>query len=312
MSLHALTVDVEEYFQVSNFDTVIDRTRWDDLPSRVLSSTRRLLDVFEETENRATFFVLGWVAERHAGLVREIAERGHEVACHGYGHELVYDLGAERFRADLRRGRSAIEDATGQAVRGYRAPSYSITRRSLWALEILAEEGFGFDSSIFPIHHHRYGIPDFARTPVRLELGGGRWLDEFPLTTLRRGGVTLPLAGGAYLRFLPDSVFRWGLSQLVDAGEPTVLYLHPWEIDPQQPRQDVGWRVRVNHYHNLGRTESRLHALLEWLRFAPMGEVLGSLETQGKLPRHVLHCPDAALEPESTTRGVRTGARMAG
>jgi polysaccharide deacetylase family protein (PEP-CTERM system associated) len=282
--LHALTVDVEEYFQVSNFDALIPRTRWDGLPSRVGDATRRLLDRFDRSGNRATFFVLGWVAERHPGLVREIAKRGHEIACHGYGHELVYEIGPARFRADLKRARAAIEDATSSRVEGYRAPSYSITQRSLWALEILCEEGFRFDSSIFPIRHPRYGIPDFHRRPVRIQLGDERWIDEFPLTTLPIGPLSLPLAGGAYLRFLPGPLFRWGWSRLEAAGEPAVLYLHPWEIDPDQPRPPVGWRVRVNHYHNLGRTESRLQRLLERFRFAPMGEVLDALETRGRLP----------------------------
>lgn len=285
MTLNALTVDLEEYFQVSNFDSVIDRAHWDGLPSRVGDATRRLLEHFERTGSRATFFVLGWVAERHPGLVQEIVRQGHEIACHGYGHDLVYELGPQRFRADLRRARAAIEDAAGCAVRGYRAPSYSITERSLWALEILCEEGFRFDSSIFPIRHPRYGIPEFHRRPVRLELGEGRWIDEFPLTTFPLGPLRLPLAGGAYLRFLPAPLFRWGFSQLVAAREPTVLYLHPWEIDPEQPRQPVGWRVRTNHYHNLGRTESRVRRLLERFAFAPMGEVLGALELAGRLPR---------------------------
>jgi polysaccharide deacetylase family protein (PEP-CTERM system associated) len=284
VTLNALTVDLEEYFQVSNFERLIDRESWDALPSRVVGATHRLLDAFDETDNTATFFVLGWVAERQPALVREIAERGHEIACHGYGHQLVYDLGPERFRADLRRARSAIEDATGVVVRGYRAPSYSITRDSLWALSILVEEGFHFDSSIFPIRHPRYGIPDFARRPVTLSLGDGSVIREFPLTTLQAGPLNLPLAGGAYLRFLPAALFRWAFSRLVSAGEPTVLYVHPWELDPEQPRQDTSLRVRINHYHNLHRTEGRLRRLLERFRFAPLGTVLGDLARGDRLP----------------------------
>ncbi len=284
MTLNALSIDLEEYFQVSNFAGLIERSHWDALPSRVQNSTRRLLDAIDATGNRATFFVLGWVAERHPELVREIAARGHEIACHGYGHELVYELGPERFCADLRRARAAIEQATGSPVYGYRAPSYSITEASLWALRILVEEGFRYDSSIFPIRHHRYGIPGFARRPVRIELGDGQSIHEFPLTTLAAGPWSLPLAGGAYLRFLPLSLFAWGLGRLIAAGEPTVLYLHPWEIDPEQPRQAVGWLVRVNHYHNLHRTEARLRQLLERFRFAPMGDVLAQLEAQDRLP----------------------------
>jgi polysaccharide deacetylase family protein (PEP-CTERM system associated) len=302
--LNALTVDLEEYFQVSNFDGVIDRARWERLPSRVSDSTVRLLDAFERTGSRATFFVLGWVAARHPKLVAEIARCGHEIACHGFGHELVYSIGPERFREDLRRARAAIEDATGAPVQGYRAPSYSITRRSLWALEILCEEGFRFDSSIFPIRHPRYGIPGFHRQPVRLELETGVWIDEFPLTTLPLGRLALPLAGGAYLRFLPGAVFRWGFARLADAGEPTVLYLHPWEIDPDQPRQAVGLRVRLNHYHNLARTESRLHRLLERFEFAPMGEILRRLDATGALPRHPAPLPDTGPWIPSS-RGAR-------
>jgi polysaccharide deacetylase family protein (PEP-CTERM system associated) len=293
VTLNALSVDLEEYFQVSNFAGLIERSRWESLPSRVRESTRRLLDAAEATGNRATFFVLGWLAERHPDLVREIAARGHEIACHGYGHELVYELGPERFRADLRRARAAIEQAIGGAVYGYRAPSYSITEASLWALQILVEEGFRYDSSIFPIRHHRYGIPGFARRPVRIVLGGGAAIREFPLTTLAAGPWSLPLAGGAYLRFLPLSVFSWGLSRLVAAGEPTVLYVHPWEIDPEQPRQATRWLVRLNHYHNLHRTEGRLRRLLERFRFAPLGEVLDRLEAQGRLPD--LDLPGRAL-----------------
>jgi polysaccharide deacetylase family protein (PEP-CTERM system associated) len=280
---NALSVDLEEYFQVSNFDTLIDRDRWDALPSRVVDAMLRLLDAFDATQNRATFFVLGWIAERHPELLRKIDDRGHEIACHGYGHELVYELGPKRFRQDLKRARAAIEDATGIAVAGYRAPSYSITSASLWALPILVEEGFSFDSSIFPIRHPRYGIPDFARRPVRLELGGGATIREFPMTTLSLGPVNFPLSGGAYLRFLPPALFHWGLARLEAKAEPTVLYVHPWEIDPGQPRQQVRWRVRINHYHNLHRTEKRLRGLLERFRFAPLGDVLGRLEAAGQL-----------------------------
>ncbi len=295
MTLNALSVDLEEYFQVSNFEHHIGRSGWDALPSRLLDSTRRLLDAFDETGNRATFFVLGWVARRHPALIREIAARGHEIASHGYAHELVYEIGPERFRADLRRAQAAIGDASGVVPRGYRAPSYSVTARSLWALEILAEEGFTFDYSIFPIRHHRYGIPGFVRHPVRLALGGGATLREFPMTTLRLGPAQVPLAGGAYLRFLPERFFRWGLRRLVDAGEPTVLYLHPWEIDPGQPRQNVSWKVRLNHYHHLDRMEARLRRLLEAFEFAPIGDVLADLELQERLPLHELTPPAGEL-----------------
>ena len=224
MSLHALSVDLEEHFQVANFEGLIERSGWDTQPSRVADSARRLLDLFDRHGSRATFFALGWVAERQPALVREIAARGHEIACHGYAHELVYEIGPRRFRDDLRRARRAIEDAAGVRVEGYRAPSFSITTRSLWALEILAEEGFRFDSSIFPIRHYRYGIPDFDQRPVELHLRDALTLREFPLTTLDVGPVRLPLAGGAYLRFVPPTLFRWGLRRLANACEPSLLF----------------------------------------------------------------------------------------
>ena len=283
VALNALTVDLEEYFQVSNFEKLIDRSSWDELSSRVGESTRRLLDLFDETESRATFFALGWIAERNPKLLRAIADRGHEIACHGYAHELVYEIGPDRFRSDLRRARVAIEDATGCALRGYRAPSYSITKASLWALPILVEEGFDFDSSIFPVRHPRYGIPDFARWPVRLEFGDSGSICEFPLTTLSLGLFNLPLAGGAYLRFLPPALFRWAFARLEAAGRPTVLYVHPWELDPDQPRQPVSRRVQVNHYYNLDAMEARLGGLLERFAFSPLGEVLDGLDASGQL-----------------------------
>lgn len=282
-STHALSVDLEEYFQVSNFDRVLSRSDWDGLPRRVEAQTHRLLDRFDETGSRATFFILGWVAEREPRLIRQIAERGHEIACHGYDHRLVYDLPPDVFRADLVRARRAIEDAAGVRPVGYRAPSYSITRRSLWALDVLADEGFEYDSSIFPTRHPRYGIPDFSRTPVLIQLAGGRTIREFPMTTLPLGRMNLPLAGGAYLRFFPPLVFRLGLDRLTRRGEPVVLYIHPWEIDPEQPRLAAGLRVRINHYFNLGRTEGRLVSLLRRFRFESLRDVLDGLNERLRL-----------------------------
>ncbi|MGH0037033.1 MAG: XrtA system polysaccharide deacetylase [Myxococcota bacterium] len=285
---NALSVDLEEYFQVSNFQHLIAPERWEQCPSRVADSARRLLDRFDETGSRATFFTLGWVAERQSALVREIADRGHEIASHGYAHEIVYEIGPERFREDLRRSRAALEDAVGAQITGYRAPSFSITTRSLWALEILAEEGFRYDSSIFPVVHHRYGIPGFPGSPARLALERGLELVEFPLTALKVAGVTLPLAGGGWLRFLPPALFRWGWRRLARTGDPAVLYLHPWEIDPDQPVQDVDWKVRINHYHNLHRMEDRVVDLLKRHPFAPLRDVLAGLEEAERLPTRAL------------------------
>ena len=281
--LNAFSVDLEEYFQVSNFDRCIGRARWPELPSRVEAQTHRLLDLCDQTRTVATFFALGWVAERQPRLLREIAARGHEIACHGYGHELVYEIGPQRFREDVRRARGAIEDAVGARVEGYRAPSFSITERSLWALEILAEEGFRFDSSIFPVRHHRYGMPDFPREPVRLALRSGNTIVEFPLTTLAWGPLRFPVAGGGYLRLLPFALLRWGIGRLVAAERPTVLYVHNWEIDAEQPRQPVSALVRWNHYHNLERVEERLRTLLERARYASLRQVIGALDGSARL-----------------------------
>lgn len=286
--LNALTVDLEEYFQVSNFEGVIDRSRWDAIPSRVEAATHRLLDAFDATNSRATFFCLGWVAERNPGLVREIAARGHEIACHGYGHQLVYRLGPQRFREDIQAAKKALEDTIGAELTGYRAPSYSITQASLWALDVLVEEGFRYDSSIFPVRHPRYGIPDFPRQPVRIEGVGGASIMEFPPTTVSMGPLTLPLSGGAYLRFFPKWLFHWGFRRLESEGQALILYVHPWEIDAEQPRQAVSWRVRVNHYHGLAKLEGWLGGLLRAFRFVPAGEVLARLRDAGQLPSHAL------------------------
>jgi polysaccharide deacetylase family protein (PEP-CTERM system associated) len=298
---HALSVDLEEYFHVSNFAGLIDPARWPALPSRIEAQTRRLLDLFDEAGCHATFFALGWVAERHPRLVAEIARRGHEVACHGYGHALVSELGPKAFRTDLRRARAAIEDAAGAPVRGYRAPSYSITTRSLWALGILAEEGFAYDSSIFPIHHPTYGIPDFESQLTTLDLGDGLSLVEFPLTTAQVGRWKLPVAGGAYLRLLPAPVFRWGFRRAIRSGQPAVLYLHPWEIDPHQPRMRVDWKVRIRHYRNLDRVEGRLRQLLAQTPFDTMARTIETWREAGLVPTRPLEqCirrPASGLQP---------------
>lgn len=271
---NALTVDVEEWFQVSNFDRVVPRSDWDSMASRVEDSTRRLLDLFDETGARATCFVLGWVAERHPELVREIARRGHEIASHGYGHELVYAIGRERFAEDLRRSVQVLTDAVGEAPRGYRAPSFSIDHRSLWALDVLAEQEFHYDSSLYPVRHPRYGVPSFPRFPLRVRTQEGAEIREFPLTTLRLGGRNLGAAGGGYLRLLPLAVLETAFRRANRQGQPAVLYIHPWEVDPGQPRIPVQGLGRFTHYTNLSRTEDRLRRVLRQFEFAPMREVL--------------------------------------
>ena len=274
--VNAMSIDVEDYFQVSAFDRVVPRSAWDSMESRVSGNTTRLLDLFDEYHVHATFFVLAWVAERHPALVREIVRRGHEVASHGYGHELVYNLTPEAFRADIRRAKQVLEDAGGQPVAGYRAPSYSITAKSMWALDVLIEEGYRYDSSIFPIRHDRYGVPGSPRHPYEIERASGR-IVEAPPSTVAIGPLTLPVAGGGYFRLLP---YRWterGLARLNRRErKPAVFYLHPWEIDPDQPRLPADWLGRFRHYRNLHATEGRLRRLLRDFRFGPLRDVLAS------------------------------------
>jgi len=272
---NGLTVDVEEYFQVSNFDRVISREEWDGLPSRVGGAMERILDEMARDGVRATFFILGWVASRHPELVRRIHGAGHEVASHGTGHRTVYDLTPDQFRSDVEQARDVLQQITGEPVIGYRAPSYSITRRSWWALEILAEAGYRYDSSIFPIRHYRYGIPDFPRFPHRIDLGNGVGIWEFPLTTVSLFGLNFPIAGGAYLRFLPAWLVRAGL-RWVNRRErqPAVIYFHPWEIDNGQPRQQVSWPIRINHYYNLSRMLGKLQSIWRSGQYRPLREIL--------------------------------------
>jgi polysaccharide deacetylase family protein (PEP-CTERM system associated) len=249
------------------FDGLVPRIAWDRMESRVCRNTERLLRLFEDFGVRSTFFVLGWVAERHPGLVRLIAAQGHEIASHGYEHRLVYDQTAAAFRHDVRRAKATLEDASGRQVRGYRAPSYSITHKSLWALDILIEEGYQYDSSIFTIRHDRYGIPASDRSPYLIERPAGT-LVEIPASTTRLGPLNVPVAGGGYFRILPYWWTRWGMARVnqVD-GRPAVFYLHPWEIDPDQPRLRAGWVGRFRHYRNLDQTERRLHRLLSEFKF---------------------------------------------
>ena len=275
--VNALSIDVEDYFHASALTGAFGDRAWGDLPSRVRRNTHRLLDLFDDCGTRATFFVLGWVAERDPGLVRDIHARGHELACHGLTHKLVFDQTPKEFREETRRAKQLIEDAAGTAVNGYRAASFSITRRSLWALDVLADCGFSYDSSIFPVHHDRYGVPGAARAPHRLALPTGATLIEFPPSTIRVAGLTLPAGGGGYFRLLPYAYTRFSLRQLNDRErEPLMFYLHPWEIDEDQPVGDVKWLTRIRHYRNLGACESRLRRLLGERPFAPIRDVLDS------------------------------------
>jgi polysaccharide deacetylase family protein (PEP-CTERM system associated) len=272
--VNAMTIDVEDYFQVSAFDDVVRRDDWDSRPSRVVANTSRLLHLFDRHSVKATFFVLGWVADRFPGLVRDIAAAGHEVASHGYGHRIVYTQTPDEFREDVRRAKRTLEDASGEAVAGYRAPSFSITKQSLWALDVLVEEGHRYDASIFPIRHDRYGIPDAPRHPHVLTREAGT-LTEVPGSTVRMGPMNVPVAGGGYFRILPYWWTRWGINRLNrNESQPAVFYLHPWEIDPDQPRLDAGRLSRFRHYRNLDKAEGRLQRLLSDFRFGRLKDVL--------------------------------------
>lgn len=276
--MHVLSVDVEDYFQVEAFAACVARETWGSFPSRVELNTNRLLDLFDNYNTKATFFIVGWVAAKAPALVRAIVSRGHEIACHSYWHRCIYRLSPEEFRSDTRQAKDVIEQAAGIKVRGYRAPSWSITSESLWALNILAEEGFEYDSSIYPIHHDIYGIPGGRPTPYVHALSGGRRLPEFPPATVQCLGATLPAAGGGYLRILPYWYTRWAFHQMAAFPEMLpVVYIHPWEIDQDQPRvRGASLRSRFRHYTNLAQTENRLKLLLRQYDFTSFENVIAS------------------------------------
>jgi polysaccharide deacetylase family protein (PEP-CTERM system associated) len=275
--LNAMTIDVEDYFHVSVFDKVVSRSHWDTLESRVKANTDGLLSLLSDADVRGTFFVLGWVAERFPDLIARIAAAGHEIASHGHSHRLIYDQTHAEFRADVRRSKQILESIIGARVSGYRAPSFSVTRRSLWALDVLIDEGFTYDSSVFPIHHDRYGIPEAPRQPFLVQRPRGV-LVEVPASTLRVGRVNLPLGGGGYFRLMPYEWTRAGISHLNSReSQPAIFYLHPWEIDPRQPRLQANWLGRFRHYTNLRKTESALRRLLRDFRFGPLRTVLAGL-----------------------------------
>jgi len=273
--VNAMTVDVEDWFQVQALSGAIHRDSWDGRELRVEQNTGRLLQLFDERGIRATFFVLGWVAERRPNLVRRIAEAGHELACHGFSHRLVFDQSPDEFRQEADRSRKLIEDASGQRVRGYRAATYSITARSLWALDVLAELGFDYDSSIFPVRHDTYGIPGAGRWPGKVQTPKGRDLVEFPMTTARYAGFNLPVCGGGYFRLLPYWLNHAGLTQINEQEkQPFVFYLHPWEIDPGQPKIRTSLLSSLRHYTNLDAVERRLTRLMGEFSFGAMEDVL--------------------------------------
>jgi polysaccharide deacetylase family protein (PEP-CTERM system associated) len=268
---HALTVDVECWYHAENLRPAAPRSAWDGLETRVAGSTELLLDLFDRRGVKATFFVLGDAAAREPGVVRSIAARGHEVACHGWSHELVYRQTPEVFRDETRRAKALLEDLAGTAVTGYRASTFSIVERSLWALDILAEEGFLYDSSIAPVRHDRYGIPSSPRAPHLRTLRGGATITEFPVSCGSLMGLRLPVGGG-FFRLLP---LGWTRRALASRNTPGTIYLHPWEFDPGQPRPaGLGALNRFRHYVGIGKALGKLDALLQALPFGPMSEAL--------------------------------------
>lgn len=279
---NALTIDVEDYFQVA---ALAEAVKWDDWASmeyRVERNTDELLQLFSERGIKATFFVLGWVAERSPELVKRIHEAGHEVASHGYSHQLIYNQTPKVFREETRKSKQILEDALASPVSGYRAASYSITAQSRWALDILCEEGFSWDSSIFPVHHDRYGMPGTPHEPYILKAPGGGTLKEFPLSTCPIGTYRLPIAGGGYFRLFPYWLTQWGLRRINRGGQPFIFYLHPWEIDPGQPRLSVKPLSRFRHYNNLEKCKGRLERLLGAFRFSTVSDAFAGTDIAAK------------------------------
>jgi len=286
--VHALTFDVEEYFQVSAFERVVSRLRWDEYPSRVVPCVEKILDILAEHGVSATFFVLGWIAKKYPKLIRLIHSTGHEIGSHSMEHRLVYDLTPGEFREDLRQSLKLLEDHTGERVTVFRAPSFSITSRSLWAIEILAEEGITCDASIYPIVHDRYGIPDARLEPHRIRTDSGIiW--EFPGTALSWMGLRLPLGGGGYLRLYPLWLTRRLFQRVIRQQRPIMMYVHPWELDPDQPRiGGISPVSRFRHYVNLATTEKKLRALLRAFSWGSLRESLASWQSQGVDPDDVV------------------------
>lgn len=272
---NALTVDVEDYFQVAAFGDRISPADWKNYELRVEDNTLRLLDLFDRNNTRATFFTLGWIAEQTPDLVREIARRGHEIASHGYSHQLIYKQSRKLFYDETKRSKEILEDIVNKRVLGYRAASYSITSESLWALDVLVELGFVYDSSIVPVHHDLYGIPGMPRIPHIITAPEGGTLTEFPPTTLSLPGINLPVGGGGYFRLYPYWFSRMALRWVNSHDKiPFIFYLHPWEIDPHQPRLEGRWTSRFRHYNSLSRCHDRLEKLLHDFTFTTVSNVL--------------------------------------
>ncbi len=273
-----LTIDVEDYFHVSAFENNIKFEEWENYESRVVSNTRKILEMLSEAgEIKATFFILGWVAEKHPEIVKEIDTNGHEIACHGYRHRLVYNMTPDEFRSDLIKAKHILEDITGKEVIGYRAPSFSMTKRSNWAFAILEDLGFEYDSSVFPITHDHYGITDAPRFKYRVP---GNNLVEFPISTSKILGLKAPVSGGGYFRLFPYWFTKVNLRKINNSeNKPFIFYIHPWEIDPEQPRiNGAALFSKFRHYNNLSKTAKRFKILLRDFKFAPIPTGINSLD----------------------------------
>lgn len=280
--LNAMSIDVEDYFQVAAFAPWIERTRWDSIPCRVERNMALILDLLERHDTRATFFTLGWIAERHPALVKEIVRRGHELASHGYAHLRASEQSRESFRDDLTHAKALLEDLGGAAVKGYRAPSFSIGADNLWAHEVIAETGHRYSSSVYPIAHDHYGMPQAPRFAWRTDSG----LIEIPPSSLRLFGRNLPASGGGYFRLLPYPVSRWSIRRINRRdGEACIFYFHPWEVDPQQPRvTQAGLKSKFRHYVNLHRMAARLDHLLTDFRWGRVDQVFADQLAQRDRP----------------------------
>ena len=272
--LNAFSIDLEEYFQVSKFEHMIKPEQWGDLPARVRSNTIRILELLDEHDTKATFFTVGWIAERYPDLIREIAQCGHEVASHSYWHRRVSDLTPEVFKEDTHRCKNVLEDISGQEVVAFRAPTYSIIKSSQWAWDVLIEEGFKTDSSVFPINHARYGNPDSDRFVHKIERTSGT-LNEFPLSTVKFGANNIPIVSGGYLRFFPYAFTKYGIKKINQVeAKPAVIAFHPWELDVHHPMPDVSTLKKVRHKVNINTTEKKLQKLLNDFKFGTIQDVL--------------------------------------
>ena len=278
--INALTIDLEDYFQVEAFASRINYNDWDNYPCHIEKNTKKILDILDFYQVKATFFCLGWIAKRYPLLIKTIAQKGHEIASHGYAHKPIYKQSPKEFREDIKRTKNILEDIIGKPVFGYRAPTYSITQKTLWALEILAEEGYKYDSSIFPIKHDLYGIPNAPRFPfvITFQRSNVQTFFEFPLTTLRILNINIPIAGGGYFRLFPYVFIKNALKYInIKEKKPFIFYLHPWELDPNQPRiNHIPWRSRFRHYVNLHKTEKKLKKLLSDFKFNTVLKILNN------------------------------------